>query len=173
MAEEMQRTKIIREAVGSFADRAHFRTAVARLLAAGFKPDDLSVLASHDSLEVAGSLPDYPGTPAETERNGLVSEIPYIAPLTIAGIIMISGGPIAAALAALVGVGVGSAAVKELLDHYAANQHTDEFAAALKAGAVLLWARVDDRALEATATRILEEAGGRHVHIHGRSVPLS
>jgi len=173
MVEETQRTQIIREAVGSFADRAHFRRAVGQLLAAGFKPDDLSVLASHDSLEVAGSLPGYSGTPAETERNGLVAELPYIAPLTIAGIIMISAGPIAAALAALVGVGVGGAAIKEFLDNYAANQHTEEFAAALEAGAVLLWARVDDRELEATATRILEEAGGRHVHIHGRSIPAS
>ena len=43
-----------------------------------------------------------------------------------------------------------------------------DFEAALKAGAVLLWVRCDDPELELRAARILEESGGQHVHIHGR-----
>ena len=39
---------------------------------------------------------------------------------------------------------------------------------ALSAGAVLLWVRCADPDLEARALRILEESGGKHVHIHGR-----
>jgi len=54
---------VIREAVASFADKENFRRAVGRLLASGFKPADLSVLASHDSLEVAGDVPGYRGKP--------------------------------------------------------------------------------------------------------------
>jgi hypothetical protein len=86
----------------------------------------------------------------------------------VAGIILLSGGPIAATVAALVGAGLGGAALKELFDDYTAPRHAENFAAALHAGAALLWVRCEDSERELTATRILEEAGGRHVHVHGR-----
>ena len=155
---------VIREAVASFADRAHFRKAVSALFAAGFEPADLSVLASHESLRAA----------EEPRRQlvaaGLVGEVKYIDLLTDAGIILVSGGPIAMTIAALVGAGLGGAALKELFDDYTAAPHREEFAAALKAGAALLWVRCADPDREARARRILEEAGGRHVHVHGRPV---
>jgi hypothetical protein len=163
MADTAASFPVIREAVASFPGREHFREAVARLLAAGFEPADLSVLASHEPL-----------TAAEEHRGdlvvaGLTDEIKYIAPLTVAGIILISGGPIAATVAALVGAGLGGAALKELFDDYTASPHREEFEAALKAGAALLWVRCADAELELRAARLLEECGGRHVHIHGRS----
>jgi hypothetical protein len=155
---------VIREAVGSFPDREHFRNAVAALLAAGFERADLSVLASHDSLAVAEDV----DSPKEILRTGLSDEIKYIAPLTVAGIIVLSGGPIAAVIAALVGAGLGGAALKAFFDDYTAPRHSEDFAAALQAGAALLWVRCGDPDRELTATRILENAGGRHVHVHGR-----
>jgi hypothetical protein len=161
---------VIREAVASFADKENFRRAVGRLLASGFKPADLSVLASHDSLEVAGEVPGYRGKPGSALLAGLTDEVNFLAPLTIAGFVLLSGGAVAVALAALVAAGLGGAAVKEVLDRYAANEHTAEFAAALRAGAVLLWVRVDDPEVEPAAVRILEESGGRHAHIHARTV---
>jgi hypothetical protein len=167
MSEVAKPFPVIREAVASFPDREHFRNAVSALLAAGFERTDLSVLASHDSLAVAESASDS-GT--DILRAGLSDEIKYIAPLTVAGIIVLSGGPIAIALAALVGAGLGGAALKELFDDYTAVRHGDDFAAALKAGAALLWVRCGDPDRELVATRILEEAGGHHVHVHGRSL---
>ena len=159
---------VIREAVASFPDREHFRRAVSALLAGGFEASDLSVLASHDSLAVADEPPEpHP----EVLPAGLTDEIKYIAPLTVAGIVLLSGGPIAASLAALVGAGLGGAALKEFFDDYTAPRHREDFAAALKAGAALLWVRCDDPDRELVATRILEEAGGQHVHIHGRPSP--
>jgi hypothetical protein len=160
---------VIREAVASFAEKAAFRDAVARLLAAGFTPGDLSVLATHDSLEVAGDVPGYRGKPGASLLAGLTDEVTFLAPLTVAGIVLLSGGPVAVAMAAaVVGAGLSGAAIKELIDLYAANRHSAQFAAALKAGAVLLWARVEDAALEATALRLLAEAGGQNAHIHAR-----
>jgi hypothetical protein len=150
MAESSPSFPVIREAVASFPDREHFHGAVADLLAAGFEAADLSVLASHDSLA------------------GLADEIKYIAPLTVTGIVLLSGGPIAASVAVLVGAGLGGAALKELFDDYTAPRHAEDFEAALHAGAALLWVRCEDPQRELTATRILDEAGGRHVHIHGR-----
>lgn len=166
MSEASPAFPVIREAVGSFPDREHFRGGVAALLAAGFDRSDLSVLASHNSLAAAD---EAVGTPKEILRAGLSDEIKYIAPLTVAGIIVLSGGPIAAAIAALVGAGLGGAALKELFDDYTAPRHRQDFRAALEAGAALLWVRCDDPDRELAATRILEEAGGRQVHIHGRT----
>ena len=153
---------VIREAVASFPDHGHFRNAVAALLAGGFAPTDLSVLASHEPLSAADEKP------GELVAAGLTGEIKYLAPLTVAGIVLISGGPIAATVAALVGAGLGGAALRELFDDYAAAPHREEFAAALAEGAALLWVRCADPDLELRALRILEEAGGRRVHIHGR-----
>jgi hypothetical protein len=169
MAESSPSFPVIREAVGSFPDREHFHRAVQNLLAAGFAPSDLSVLASHDSLTTAGEPAG--GSESKIVPTGLSDEIKYIAPLTVAGIVLLSGGPIAAAVAALVGAGLGGAALKELFDDYTAPRHAQDFAAALHAGAALLWVRCEDSERELRATRVLEEAGGRHVHVHGRSVP--
>jgi hypothetical protein len=165
MAESSPSFPIIREAVASFPDREHFHRAVANLLAAGFDAADLSVLASHDSLAAAG---EPPARAPKLLPAGLADEIKYVAPLTVAGIILLSGGPITATVAALVGAGLGGAALKELFDDYAAPRHAEDFEAALHAGAALLWVRCEDPERELTATRILDEAGGRHVHVHGR-----
>ena len=154
---------MIREAVASFPDRGQFNNAVTAVLAAGFAPSDLSVLASHKPLSAAEEKP------GELIAAGLTGEVKYLAPLTVAGIILVSGGPIAATVAALVGAGLGGAALKELFDDYAAAPHREEFAEALAEGAALLWVRCADPDLELRASRILEEAGGRHVHIHGHS----
>jgi hypothetical protein len=162
MAATARSFPVVREAVASFPDRAHFRQAVSSLLAAGCPPADLSVLASHLPLAVAEEKP------GELVTAGLSDELKYIGPLTVAGIILVSGGPIAATVAALVGAGLGGAALKELFDDYTAGAHRANFEAALKAGAVLLWVRCDDPEIELRATRILEESGGRFVHIHGR-----
>ncbi len=165
MTEAAEAFPIVREAVASFPDRDHFHRAVSNLLAAGFAPSDLSVLASHDSLTAAGE-------PGGAERSivpaSVSDEIKYIGPLTVAGIVLLSGGPIAAVVAALVAAGLGGAALKELFDDYTAPRHSENFKAALAAGAALLWVRCDDPDRELTATRILDEAGGNHVHIHGR-----
>jgi hypothetical protein len=167
MSEAAAPLPVVREAVASFPDRAHFHRAVTNLLAAGFAPTDLSVLASHDSLAAAG---EPSGTKPSLLPAGLSDEINYIGPLTLAGFIILSGGPIAIALATLVGAGLGGAALKELFDDFTAPRHSEDFQAALQAGAALLWVRCDDPEREAIATRILEEAGGQYVHVHIRAL---
>jgi hypothetical protein len=167
MAEPIEKHPLIREAVASFADRDHFRKAVADLLAAGFAPSDLSVLTSHDSLDVAGDVAGYSKEAHPWLPSSLADEIKYIGPLTIAGVIVLSGGPVAAGIAALVGAGLGGAALKEILDRYTTS-HTKEFAAALDAGAVLLWVRCLGGDQERRALSILDAAGGRHGHVHER-----
>jgi hypothetical protein len=165
MSESTTSFPVIREAVASFADREHFRQAVSGLLAAGFEPSALSVLATHESLAAVG---EQAGAGRGLLPAGLADEVAFIGPLTIAGIIVLSAGPIVATIAALVGAGLGGAALKEFFDRWTAAHHSADFEAALRAGAVLLWCRCEDEERELRATRILAEAGGRHVHVHGR-----
>src|ERR1700682_5308582 len=113
MTETAKSFPIVREAVGSFPDREHFRNAVAALLAAGFDRSELSVLASHDSLATAE---EDAGTSKGILAAGLTEEIKYVAPLTVAGIIVLSGGPIAIAVAALVGAGLGGVGFEEIFE---------------------------------------------------------
>jgi hypothetical protein len=155
---------VIREAVASFPDREHFRQAASALLAAGFVASDLSVLATHHPLTDVSSEAEQESVPTD-----LGGEIKFVGPLTAAGIVILSGGPIAAVVAALVAAGLGLAAFKEFFDNYIAAPHRDEFTEALETGVALLWVRCADPDIELAATRILEEAGGRHVHVHARS----
>jgi hypothetical protein len=159
------RFPVVREAVASFKSRRDFDRAVSDLLAAGFPSSDISVLATHQSLEAARGRAN-----TEAAEAGATEDVNYIFPITLAGIVALSGGPVAAAIGALVAAGLGGAALKDVLDRFTAAGHRDEIATALEAGALLLWARVPEPALEPTAVRILEENGGRFAHIHARHV---
>ena len=152
------------EVVGRFAQRVAFTEAVEALLAAGFARDDLSVLDTHESLSASGS----PGEAWQESLAGLVGEINYVGPLTAAGLIAIATGPVGAAVAGALAAGISVAAVVELLEKLRANPHTEAFARALEAGAILLWVRVDDPAEAERAEAILGEAGAADIHPHVR-----
>lgn len=152
------------EVAGNFSTKESFTSAVKALDAAGFGHDDLSVLDTHESLSAAG-------TPSEAWQEslaGLVGEINYVGPLTAAGLIAIASGPIGAAVAGAMAAGLTGAALVELLDEVRATPHTEAFARALEAGAILLWVRVDDEAEAAKAEALLTEHGGADVHRHVR-----
>ena len=151
----------VREVVALFSTRAGFDRAVETLLAAGFDRADLSILASHTSLEAA----DPKGQPRDEALTGLVGELKYAFPLTTAGLLAIVGGPIAAPLAAVVAAGLGGIAIKDYLDELTSHPDTDEFSRALEAGGVILWVRVPDRSAEIRASSILDREGGRNVHL--------
>jgi hypothetical protein len=154
----------VREVVALFSTRAGFDRAVEALLAAGFDRADLSVLASHASLDAA----DPKGKPRDEALTGLVGELKYAFPLTTAGLIAIVGGPIEAALAALVAAGVGGAANKDYLDEQTSHPKPHEFTRALEAGGVILWVRIDTPDQEAQAAALLEREGGVNVHVSVR-----
>lgn len=154
----------VREVVALFSTRAGFNRAVDAVLAAGFDRADLSVLASHASLDAA----DPKGKPRDEALTGLVGELKYAFPLTTAGLIAIVGGPIEAALAALVAAGVGGAAIKDYLDELTSHPKPDEFTRALEAGGVILWVRVTTPEQEREASALLDREGGGNVHLSVR-----
>ena len=155
----------VREVVALFKSRGEFDKAVAALLEGGFDRDDLSVLASHTSLEAADQGPQ---TPADEALTGLVGELKYAFPLTTAGLLAIVGGPIAAPLAAIVAAGLGGVAIKDYLDELTSHPDTDEFSRALEAGGVILWVRTAEVKDEVEAAEILGCNGGANIHLSVR-----
>ena len=154
-----------REVVGVFSLRSDFDKAVSALLAAGFSRSDLSVLASHDSLEAASA-------DAQSWKNrlvGLLGELKYEGPLVTAGLIAIAAGSVGAVLGGLIAAGVGGAAVKELMEEVTARPHSAEFAAALAGGSILLWVDVPNAAAETQATALLSSLGATNIHTNERA----
>ena len=161
----LPRTAALREVVGTFADRGHFEAAIGALLATGIDRSRLSVLSSHDSLEVAGGK-------AQKWRDGLtalVGEMKYEGPLVAAGLIALAAGPVGAVIAGLVAAGVGGVALKELLDEVASIPDSGDFARALAAGSVILWVSVETPAEEQAVKDLLAKTGGSDIHIFERA----
>lgn len=154
----------VREVVALFETREAFDRAVDTLLTAGFSREDLSVLASHTSLEAA----ERPSTPRDEALTALVGELKYAFPLTTAGLIAIVGGPITATVAGLVAAGIGGIAIKDYLDELTSHPETDQFAHALETGGVVLWVRIDGNHAELDASAVLAREGGRNVHTVAR-----
>ncbi len=149
------------EVVGVITSETEFRAAVKALLAAGFVRADLSVLASHDSIDAAGQ-------PASTWADASVAmlgDLRYEVPLVASGAVLLAGGPVAATIAAVIGAAVGGVAVKDILQEVTAKPHTEEFARAVEAGSLILWVNVADGSRLETAARLLKEHGAINVHI--------
>lgn len=152
------------EVAGNFATREAFTAAVEALTAAGFTRDDISVLDTHESLSAAGR----PSEAWQESLSGLVGEINYVGPITAAGLIALASGPIGVAVAGAIAAGLTGAALVDLLEEVRATPHTEAFARALEAGAILLWVRVDDEAEARKAEEIMARHGGSDVHRHVR-----
>jgi hypothetical protein len=156
------------EVVGLFADRDRLEGAIAALLGAGFERADLSVLASHDSLDAAGR----PGKPWRQAMLALVGELKYEGPLVASGAILLAGGPLAASIAALIGAAVGGVALKDLLEEVTSKPHTEDFARSLAAGSVILWVRAGDATQERRAREVLAASCAGNVHTVPGSEPV-
>lgn len=150
------------EVAASFATRESFTAAVEALTAAGFEHDDISVLDTHESLSAAGS----PSEAWQESLAGLVGEINYVGPLTAAGLIAIASGPVGAAIAGAMAAGLTGAALVDLLSEVRSTPHTEAFARALEAGAILLWVRVENEAQAHRVEALMAEKGGTDVHRH-------
>jgi hypothetical protein len=155
----------VTEVVGLFRDRASFEAAVEALLGAGFERADLSVLASHESLDAAGK----PGKPWRDVLTALVGDLKYEGPLVASGLIILAEGPVTATLAAVAGAAVGGMAAKEFLEEVTAQPHTDDFARSLEAGGVILWVCAESEDRQELAVTLLTRHGGQNVHVGERT----
>ncbi|MCP4330452.1 MAG: hypothetical protein GY791_18675 [Alphaproteobacteria bacterium] len=156
--------EVIKEVIAHFADEPSFRAAVDALVESGVDRNDLSVLGSHDSLEIT----DAAKSPFSSWLSSLGGEVKYIGPLATAGMIAVATGPTGIFFAGLVAAAVGGYAAKELLDDLTSVEHAESFAHAFETGGVILWVRVSDEAQIAAAKEILAANGGDRIHLHER-----
>jgi len=148
------------ELVAQFKDAESFAAAVEGLLAAGFERTDLSMLGTHDSLEVAGELAGYQRDPAGSMRAGLAGQTGLLGSIALAGVLLLTAGPIGAAGAAIAAAAAGAIALRPFLGQLAEAEHAEGFAQAIENGHILLWVRTGDAEAVARAEGALAAAGG-------------
>ncbi len=173
----------IREAVGVFHDDRSLQSAVDALLIAGFDQSHLSLLAGQQAVETklghrfekVAELEDDPAVPTQafidvdsrTEAKGaLVGGLFYVGAVASVGIVVASGGTVAAALiAGAVAGGAGGlagAAFARFLEH----RHAHRLQQQLDHGGLLLWVRTPTAGDERRAIEILRAHGADDVHVH-------
>lgn len=185
--EEAGEDVLLREAVAVFPTETSFLAAVDDLLEHGFDRADLSVLAhgrhadgnvsrimdSTLALAEDGTVPRsalaVPESIAEAKAASVA--LPVYAG-TIGGFLIAaaSGGALAftipvAVAGGLVGSGLGLLGATAISSHY-----RDSIRRQLANGGILLWVRTDTAERERKALRILDGAGGEHVHLHTVSI---
>jgi len=161
----------VREVVGVFSDRNGFTGAVAALRAAGVPDTDLSVLASHETIDAAapGAAAPSIGETVEDFVRALTGELKFAGPLGAAGVAVLFGGPVGVVIGGVIAAGVGGLALKEALGEALAHPHHDAFDRAVAAGGIILWVRVDSEEGETRAIQALDTAGGSNVHTNERT----
>jgi len=161
----------VREVVGVFSDRNGFTDAVTALRAAGVPDTDLSVLASHETIDAAAPEAAAPGIGETVEDfvRALTGELKFAGPLGAAGVAILFGGPVGAVIGGVIAAGVSGLALKEALGEALAHPHHDAFDRAVAAGGIILWVRVDSEESETRAIQALEAAGAHNVHANDRT----
>lgn len=149
-----------RELVAQFKDTDSFERAIEALLAGGFERTDLSMLGTHDSLEVAGELAGYKRDPAGAMRAGLAKDAGLIGSIALAGVLLLAAGPVGAAGAAIAAATAGALALRPFLGQLTEAAHAEGLADAVESGHILLWVRTRNPDEVARAGTLLTEAGG-------------
>ena len=173
----------VREAVGVFGKPDALEIAVDRLEASGFARADISVLASDKTVRerlgrLYGSVSeivDDPRAPLATfvskdsraEGEAAVVSVPlYIGGIAGGLAVIASGGAMALAFAAAIGLGAVGAGVGGLLARVISHHHIDHVWEQLSQGGLVLWVSVRDDEAAARALEILIAAGASNAHLH-------
>jgi hypothetical protein len=171
------------EAVGIFHRAEDFQNAIDELLSSGFDRAELSLLASesavaeklgHHYRRTAGLAddPDVPRTAyVSTEAIGdaegaLIGGLVYVGATLAAGAVLVSGGTLAVALAAIVAAGGAGGVIGSVLAHRVGDHHGRYLQRQIERGGLLLWVHTRDLDHEERAVAILRAHCGDDVHIH-------
>ena len=176
-------TTTIREAVGYFRSAGTLQAAIDELMSSGFDRAELSLLASEQAVEEqlghvyrkVAELEDDPKA-ARTfyvsdesvgaAEGALIGAPLYVAAGATGGVILASGGTMAAAIlgAALAG-GAGSL-IGVTFAKLFGDRHAGHLKEQLDHGGLLLWVRTRNGTLEARAVDIMRRHSGHDVHVH-------
>lgn len=179
-AETTDNKDTVTEAVAVFHDVDALDLAVDDLRKAGFKRDDISLLAGEDAVEKklghryerVEDLEDEPGAPRAAYRTRaavgdrkvvIMDTLTYLPAVLAAGTVVASTGVVAAAVT---GTAIAGALIGTVLARWLGEQHAEYLAEQLDHGGLLLWVRTHDKEQEETAMRILLAHAGTDVHLH-------
>ena len=179
----------VREVVGIFHGADDLQAAIDELLSSGFDRAELSLLAGEHAVEESlghkyrrvEALADDQTVPrvayVSTEslgwaEGGLIGGLLYVGAAVAAGAVVVSGGVLAAAIAAATVAGGAGALIGSVLARWVGHHHARYLEEQLEHGGLLLWVRTWDIHEEQCARQILKEHLGDQVHVHGGAVTV-
>jgi outer membrane lipoprotein SlyB len=183
----MSDDETVREAVAVMADVDALEAAVEELKAAGFAETDISLLASHATVEKklgrmysrVEELEDEPLAPrtafvstrtVEQREKRVIGSMTTLPTLIAAGTVVASAGAVAAAIA---GTAVTGALIGNVLARWMDQNHAQWLEEQLERGGILLWVRTPDETRERQALAILGQFAAHDIHIHEIPKPAS
>ncbi len=155
-----------REVLGILPTKEALDACLAALMEEGFDHSDISLLSSHESLDIAKE--DAFSGGEGTAIRALDMPMTYAFPLATAGLIAIVGGPLTAILGGIMAAGMAGMATKDYIEALTSHPKPGEFARALEAGELVVWIYVDNTEEEEKALRILGDSGARNIHAAAR-----
>lgn len=183
MSQDQESNYTVREVVAVFHSADDLEAAIDKLASSGFARQNISVMASHDTIaqklghhfEQVKTIEDDARVPsayfarkadvagAQAAAIGLPL---YIGSTAGALAVAATGGALAltaaaAAAGGLAGAGIGAIFAKAIGEHHAKTVQSN-----LEAGGILAWVRIDNEDEERTATQVLSESGGADIHTH-------
>jgi hypothetical protein len=187
MADVMQGA-MVREAVGVFKRPADLQGAIDTLLSSGFHRASLSLLASEhavrqklthwygqvSALADDASIPRVAYTSPEAiggAEGAVIGALMYVGAVAATGVVVASGGTLAALIVATTVAGGTGALVGSVLGKFIGDHHARRLQEQLEHGGLLLWVRTWDEDDERKAMKILKSHGAAGVHVHGLPAP--
>jgi outer membrane lipoprotein SlyB len=193
-AEEFETAYVVREAIALFANEDAFETAILGLQENGVDRSRISVLGNlpqdketsessnwmHHLVD-AGQAPR--GAPVDhaslAEAKSAMIAVPGYAGAALGlSMVLASGGALGFAIAAAILTGALGGGAGALLDRSIGKRHRDEVETQLEAGGLIVWVKLADD--DETVSRLLEETGGKHIHVEtheaswgSKDIPLS
>lgn len=174
-----------REAVGLFDDLEALQAAIDELLASGFDRAELSLLATEEALrgkfgdqfKTSAQLEDIEGVPRSCyvspesigdAQGGIIGGLVYVGAVAAIGVVTLSGGGLAAAIAAAGLAGGAGGLVGTFFAGLIEGVHATHIWDHLTRGGLLLWVRTWNESDEQRGMAILRKHSGRDVHVHGQ-----
>jgi hypothetical protein len=176
-------TDAIREAVGYFETADALQEAIDELMSSGFDRAEMSLLAAEQAVEEklghkykkVAELEDdpkaarccYVSTESVGDAEGALIGGPlYVAATAAVGVILASGGTMAAAIIGAALAGGAGGLIGGILAKLVGDHHAHHLQEQLEHGGLLLWVRTWEAADEQRAVEILKKHSGREVHVH-------
>jgi len=172
------------EVVAIFHAADDLENAIDELMRSGFDRAELSLLASEDAVAKklshfylpASEMADDRSVPRTAfvsaaaigdAKGGLIGGLTYVGATVAAGLMVVSGGALAATIAAAVLAGGASGVLGAVLASWVGHHHASYLSAQIENGGLLLWVRAWNADNEARAVEILRKHAGDRVHAHG------